>query len=451
MSRLSRIHGPEDLKRLSLDEVEDLAEEIRATLIQTCSQTGGHIGPNLGVVELTLAIHRVFDSPIDQVVFDTGHQTYVHKMLTGRAADLPMLRQQGGLSGYASRTESIHDLVENSHASTALSYADGLAKANTLLHCDRHVVAVIGDGALTGGMAWEALNNISVSSGSKLVVIVNDNGCSYTPTVGGLTTALTYLRTRPGYESFLESAKRGISGVPVIGPAAYATAHAFKIGIKDLLATQGLFADLGLKYLGPIDGHNLSDLEWVLERAKQFNGPVVVHAITRKGNGYEPAERNDVNRLHSPGPFDPLTGAEPVKPVSWTDTFADEMVALGARRPDVVAMTAAMLYSVGLNRFQEVFPDRVFDVGIAEQHAVTSAGGLHPVVAVYSAFLSRAYDQILFDAALHNCAVTFALDRSGVTGDDGATHNGMWDMSFLQSVPRLRIAAPAMVNGFGSY
>ncbi|HEY4267846.1 MAG TPA: 1-deoxy-D-xylulose-5-phosphate synthase [Galbitalea sp.] len=447
MTILSSMRGPEDLKDLGAAELEALAAEIRASLVQICSSSGGHIGPNLGVVELTLAIHRVFESPRDQIVFDTGHQTYVHKMVTGRSARLPSLRKQGGLSGYASRAESAHDLVENSHASTALSYADGLAKANTLLGRGRHVVAVIGDGALTGGMAWEALNNIAVSRDSKLVVIVNDNGRSYTPTVGGVTTALTRLRLRRGYDGLLESAGRHIASLPVIGRAAYSTAHSVKAGLRDLLVPQGLFSDLGLKYVGPVDGHDLQELEDVLRMAKQYDRPVVVHVVTCKGRGYAPAERNDVDQLHSPGPFDLATGREPAKPPSWTDTFAEELIAIGARRPDVVALTAAMLHSVGLDRFREAYPDRTFDVGIAEQHATTSAagmatGGLHPVVAVYSTFLSRAYDQVLFDVALHNCGVTFALDRSGVTGDDGATHNGMWDMAFLQTVPNLRIAAP---------
>ncbi len=451
MGYLESLTGPGDLRELGDSELDDLATEIRDLLVTTCSPRGGHLGPNLGVVELTIALHRVFDSPHDRVVFDTGHQAYVHKMLTGRAKAFDSLRQEGGLSGYPSQAESEHDIVENSHASTSLSWADGLAKAYALRGEDRHVVAVIGDGALTGGMAWEALNNIASKNGSaeqrRLVLVVNDNGRSYTPTVGGLADHLTSLRTDPRYEPVLEQIKRRLQGVPGVGPAVYDALHAVKKGMKDALAPQGLFEDLGLKYVGPVDGHDREAVEHALAQAKRFHGPVIVHVLTKKGFGYDAAERHEADQFHSPGPFDVETGLEAARGLIWTDIFADEMLTIGETHPEVVAITAAMLHPVGLNLFADRFPDRVFDVGIAEQHAATSAaglamGGLHPVVAVYATFLNRAFDQVLMDVALHRCGVTFVLDRAGVTGDDGASHNGMWDMSFLQVVPGLRLAAP---------
>jgi 1-deoxy-D-xylulose-5-phosphate synthase len=447
MGHLESITTPRDLRDLSDDQLDLLASEVRDLLVATCSRTGGHLGPNLGVVELTLAIHRVFDSPRDRVVFDTGHQSYVHKLLTGRRGEFDRLRQEGGLSGYPSQSESDHDIVENSHASTALSYADGLAKAYAIRGEDRHVVAVIGDGALTGGMAWEALNNIAIARDSKLVIVVNDNGRSYTPTIGGLANALTTLRTNPRYEQVLDLVKKRLTAVRGVGPAAYDVLHAMKKGMKDAIAPQGLFEDLGLKYVGPIDGHDRVAMEQTLAQAKRFGGPVIVHAITRKGFGYDAAERHEADQFHSPQPFDIETGEENPRGQIWTDVFADEIVRIGHRRQDVVAITAAMMHVVGLDDFEARFPERTFDVGIAEQHAATSAaglamGGLHPVVAVYSTFLNRAFDQVLMDVALHRCGVTFVLDRSGVTGDDGASHNGMWDMSVLQVVPGLRIAAP---------
>ncbi len=440
MSLLDRITSPRDLRDLSDDELTTLASEIRDLLIRTVATNTGHLGPNLGVVELTLAIHRVFDSPRDRVVFDTGHQAYVHKLVTGRVAEFGTLRREGGMSGYPSQAESEHDIVENSHASTALSYADGIAKAYAIRGEDRHVVAVIGDGALTGGMAWEALNNIAIARDSRLVIVVNDNGRSYTPTIGGLANALTGLRTNPRYEQVLDLVKKRVNAVPAVGPAAYDALHAVKKGLKDALAPQGLFEDLGLKYVGPVDGHDRAAMEQALQQAKKFGGPVIVHAITRKGFGYDPAERHEADQFHAPGPFDVQTGAEKPKGLIWTDHFAEHIVQIGARRPDVVAITAAMMHPVGLDKFQARFPERTFDVGIAEQHAATSAaglaiGGLHPVVAVYATFLNRAFDQVLMDVALHKCGVTFVLDRSGVTGDDGASHNGMWDMSVLQVVP----------------
>ncbi len=447
MGTLESITSPRDLRALDEAQMDALATEIRDVLIRTVATNSGHLGPNLGVVELTLAIHRVFDSPSDRIVFDTGHQSYVHKLVTGRAATFDTLRREGGVSGYPSQAESDHDVVENSHASTALSYADGLAKAYRIRGEDRHVVAVIGDGALTGGMAWEALNNIAIAKDSRLVIVVNDNGRSYTPTIGGLATALTALRTNPRYEHVLDLVKRRLNAVPGVGPAAYDALHAMKKGVKDALAPQGLFEDLGLKYVGPVDGHDRAAMEHVLAQAKRFNGPVIVHALTRKGFGYDPAERHEADQFHAPGPFDVQTGAEKPKGRIWTDHFADAMVDLGQRRSDVVGITAAMMHPVGLDKFQARFPERTFDVGIAEQHAATSAaglamGGLHPVFAVYATFLNRAFDQVLMDVALHKCGVTFVLDRSGVTGDDGASHNGMWDMSILQVVPGLRLAAP---------
>ncbi|MGE5131969.1 MAG: 1-deoxy-D-xylulose-5-phosphate synthase [Gemmatimonadota bacterium] len=442
MTLLETIASPRDLKQLPPDQLPVLAAEIRDVLIETVTRTSGHLGPNLGVVELTIALHRVFDSPKDRILFDTGHQAYVHKLLTGRHAEFGTLRQRGGLSGYPSRAESEHDIVENSHASTSLSYADGLAKAYTLRgERDRTVVAVIGDGALTGGMAWEALNNIAAAKDSRLVMVVNDNGWSYQPTIGGLANHLAAIRVSQRYENVLDYIKTTLSHTPVVGPPLYETLHGIKKGIKDVLQPQVMFEDLGLKYVGPIDGHDERLVEQALQRARDFGGPVMVHVITKKGFGYPEAEQDEVDCLHQvPGPSVPAPG-------SWSRVFGDTMVEIGARRPDVVAITAAMLQPTGLAPFAEAFPGRVYDVGIAEQHAVTSAaglamGGLHPVVALYATFLNRAFDQLLMDVALHRLPVTFALDRAGVTGPDGASHNGMWDGSILQLVPGLRIAAP---------
>ncbi|EDY45308.1 1-deoxy-D-xylulose-5-phosphate synthase [Streptomyces sp. SPB074] len=447
MPLLTRITGPRDLDRLSPEQLDQLAGEIRTFLVEAVSKTGGHLGPNLGVVELTIALHRVFESPRDRVLFDTGHQAYVHKLLTGRQ-DFSQLRSKGGLSGYPSRAESEHDVIENSHASTVLGWADGLAKANQVLGKDDHVVAVIGDGALTGGMAWEALNNIAAAKDRPLVIVVNDNERSYAPTIGGLAAHLATLRTTDGYERFLTRGKEMLERTPVVGRPLYETLHGAKKGLKDFIAPQGMFEDLGLKYVGPIDGHDREALESALTRAKRFGGPVIVHCITQKGRGYEHAEHDEADRFHGIGPIHPDTGL-PVKTAaaSWTSVFGDEMVRIGREREDLVAITAAMLQPVGLKKFAEAFPERVYDVGIAEQHAAVSAaglatGGLHPVFAVYATFLNRAFDQVLMDVALHKAGVTFVLDRAGVTGDDGASHNGMWDMSLLQIVPGLRISAP---------
>jgi 1-deoxy-D-xylulose-5-phosphate synthase len=445
---LGEIRDPSDLARLTRAELDDVAAQIRRFLIENVSRTGGHLGPNLGVVELTLAIHRVFTSPRDRIVFDTGHQAYVHKILTGRQ-DFSGLRRRGGISGYPCRAESEHDIVENSHASTALSWADGLAKAHQLRgHADRHVVAVVGDGALTGGMAWEALNNIAAGRDRNLVIVVNDNERSYAPTIGGLAEHLATLRTMPSYERVLDWGKSTLQRGGVPGRLAYDALHGVKKGIKDIVAPQGLFEDLGLKYVGPVDGHDLDAVEHALRRARSYGGPVIVHAITRKGQGYAPAENDEADRFHAIGVNDPETG-EPLlarKP-TWTGVFAEEILQVARERPEVVGITAAMLIPVGLHKFAAEFPARVFDVGIAEQHAVTSAagmaaGGLHPVVAVYSTFLNRAFDQVLMDVALHRAGVTFVLDRAGITGDDGASHHGMWDLSLLSVVPGIRIAAP---------
>ncbi|WP_432586166.1 1-deoxy-D-xylulose-5-phosphate synthase [Streptomyces sp. HD1123-B1] len=449
MPSLENIRGPHDLAALSGEDLAALAAEIREFLITAVARTGGHLGPNLGVVELSIALHRVFDSPVDRILWDTGHQSYVHKLLTGRQ-DFSKLRHKGGLSGYPSRAESEHDVIENSHASTVLGWADGLAKAHEVYgRSDRHVVAVIGDGALTGGMAWEALNNIAAARDRPLIIVVNDNERSYAPTIGGLADHLATLRTTDGYERVLAWGKDVLRRTPVVGEPLYGSLHGAKKGFKEAVAPQGMFEDLGLKYVGPIDGHDTEAVESALRRAKRFHGPVLVHCLTEKGRGYRPALEDEADRFHTVAAMDPLTCA-PLLPAggrSWTSVFGEEMVRIGAERPDVVALTAAMLDPVGLGGFAEMYPERVWDVGIAEQHAAVSAaglatGGLHPVVAVYATFLNRAFDQVLMDVALHRCGVTFVLDRAGVTGTDGPSHNGMWDMSVLQVVPGLRIAAP---------
>jgi 1-deoxy-D-xylulose-5-phosphate synthase len=444
---LDAVSSPEDLKRLDPRDLPALATEIRDFLVQAVSRTGGHLGPNLGVVELTIALHRVFDSPRDRILWDTGHQAYVHKMLTGRQAGFTTLRQPGGLSGYPSQAESEHDVIENSHASTALSYADGLAKAYALRGERRSVVAVVGDGALTGGMAWEALNTIA-SCHRPVVIVVNDNGRSYAPTIGGLQQHLATLRTTQGYEAVLDVVKRTLPSAPIVGPPLYDVLHRLKEALKDVISPQVLFEDLGLKYVGPIDGHDVNAVENALRKARDFGGPVIVHCITRKGFGYQPAEDDEADCLHGVSVIDPVTGRPlSVGARSWTNVFSDEIVRIGHERPDVVAITAAMLEPVGLGGFGKAFPERTFDVGIAEQHAVTSAaglalGGLHPIVCLYATFLNRAFDQVLMDVALHRLPVTIVLDRAGVTGEDGPSHNGMWDLSALQVVPNLAIAAP---------
>ncbi len=446
-SVLSRISGPDDLRALTHEERVVLCAEIRDLLVIQVSRTSGHLGPNLGVVELTLALHLVFDSPSEPILFDVGHQAYVHKILTGRADRMPTLRQTGGLSGYPSRTESGHDWIENSHASTALSYADGLAKSYDVRGERRPVVAVVGDGALTGGMCWEALNNIAASD-RPVVIVVNDNGRSYSPTIGGLANHLAGLRLKPGYERMLRTVKETLGRTPVVGPPIYDALHGMKRGVKDLVSPQGMFEDLGLKYLGPVDGHDIETVETALRLAKNFGAPVIVHVVTRKGYGYAPAENDEADQMHQTGGFDPATGRPTASPGrSWTGVFSAEMLRLGEQRDDVVAVTAAMCDPTGLGAFAKRFPTRFYDVGIAEQHAMTSAaglatGGMHPVVALYATFLNRAFDQLLLDVALHKLPVTVVLDRAGITGQDGPSHNGIWDLAMLGMVPGLRIAAP---------
>ncbi|CAB4330851.1 MAG: 1-deoxy-D-xylulose-5-phosphate synthase [Actinobacteria bacterium] len=446
---LSQINSPADLAALTHDQLIELSAEIRELLIEKVSKTGGHLGPNLGVVELTLAIHRVFESPKDVVLFDTGHQSYVHKILTGRARSFDNLRQRGGISGYPNRAESEHDVIENSHASTALSWGDGISRGFSLQRAnDRHVVVVVGDGALTGGMSWEALNNIAPEQKRNLIIVVNDNTRSYSPTIGGVATYLSTLRVTSGYEKFLDWGKEVLHKTPVIGTPIYETLHGVKKGIKDIVAPQGMFEDLGLKYMGPIDGHDIEAMEKALQQAKDYGAPILVHAITEKGKGHEPAVADEAEKFHAVGVIDAETG-EPLSKsgTSWTKIFAKELVEIGKTRQDIVAITAAMLGPTGLDQFQAAFPERTIDVGIAEQHAVTSAAGLaftglHPVVAVYSTFLNRAFDQLLLDVALHKAGVTFVLDRSGITGDDGPSHHGIWDLALTGIVPTMHVAAP---------
>ena len=449
MKYLPRIKSPSDVARLSTAELEELATEIRSFLIDKVSKSGGHLGPNLGIVELTIAIHRVFESPRDVVVFDTGHQSYVHKILTGRAPGFEKLRQRGGIAGYPNRRESEHDVIENSHASTALSWADGIARGFMIQgETERTVVAVVGDGALTGGMSWEALNNIAASKDLRLVIVINDNERSYSPTIGGVATYLSTLRATKGYEKFLDWGKGVLERTPVVGQPIYETLHGMKKGLKDIVAPQGMFEDLGLKYLGPVDGHDILALEKALTQAKKFAGPVLVHAITEKGRGHAPALQDEAEKFHAVGVVDPETG-EPLSKsgTTWTSVFSDAMVALGKNHREIVAVTAAMLGPTGLDKFQAEFPERTFDVGIAEQHATTSAAGmaftgLHPVVAVYSTFLNRAFDQLLLDVALHKAGVTFVLDRSGITGDDGPSHHGIWDLALTGIIPNAHVSAP---------
>jgi 1-deoxy-D-xylulose-5-phosphate synthase len=443
------IQSPDELRAMSPEELTALAADIREFLIEKVSRTGGHLGPNLGVVELTIAIHRVFQSPRDIVLFDTGHQSYVHKILTGRADQFDLLRQRDGISGYPNRRESEHDVIENSHASTALSWADGVSRGFSLTgQPDRHVVAVVGDGALTGGMSWEALNNLSPESDRNLVIVVNDNERSYSPTIGGLATYLTTLRASKEYERILSRGKRMLHNTPFVGKYIYGTLHGIKKGMKDMLAPQGMFEDLGFKYLGPIDGHDIEAMERTLQMAKEFGSPVIVHAITEKGRGYKPALDDMAEKFHAVGIVDPVTG-KPLKASapSWTNVFSEEITQIGRENPKVVAITAAMLGPTGLDKFAQSFPDRTIDVGIAEQHAVTSAAGLayagvHPVIAIYSTFLNRAFDQLLLDVALHNAGVTFVLDRAGITGDDGPSHHGIWDLALTGIVPHMHVGAP---------
>lgn len=453
MSLLESIKDPRDLDALSESELTSLCTEIRAFLVKSVAKTGGHLGPNLGVVEMTVAIHRVFDSPKDSIIFDTGHQSYVHKLLTGRQ-DFSTLRQREGLAGYPQRSESVHDIVESSHASSSLSWADGIAKAYKLTNQDdRYVIAVVGDGSLTGGMTWEALNNISDDNDRKLVIVVNDNGRSYAPTIGGLARYLNGIRTEKAYRRLYRASKSFFYRFGLIGRLTYSAARGAGKGLLGSFAPKGLFPNLDIKYIGPIDGHDLAAMEQALAQAKKYANPVIVHAITQKGKGYDPATLNEEDQFHAVGQIDPETGKslESGAGQSWTSVFSDEMVKVADRRADVVGITGAMLIPVGLDKFAAKYPSRVFDVGIAEQHAVTSAagmsfGGLHPVVAVYATFMNRAFDQVLMDVALHNAGVTFVLDRAGVTGPDGPSHHGMWDLAMLQIVPGIKLSSPRDAN-----
>jgi 1-deoxy-D-xylulose-5-phosphate synthase len=449
MGYLASINKPRDLDSLSKTELAELCEEIRGYLIDSVAKTGGHLGPNLGVVEITVALHRVFDSPADSIVFDTGHQSYVHKLLTGRK-DLSSLRQKGGVAGYPQRSESEHDIVESSHASSSLSWADGISRAfKATGQANRHVVALIGDGALTGGMSWEALNNITDDNDRKLVIVVNDNGRSYAPTIGGFARTLNTIRTEAWYRSGYKVSKRVFSAFGRPGKWLFSSIHAAVETVFTQNAPRGIFPNLGIQYIGPIDGHDLSAMEEALTRAKRLNAPVIVHAVTQKGRGYTPAVSDEADQFHAVGQIDPESGL-PIKKstgLTWTGVFADEMVQIAQENERVVGITGAMLIPVGLHKMAAKFPKRVFDVGIAEQHAVTSAagmafGGLHPVVAIYATFLNRAFDQLLMDVALHKAGVTLVLDRSGITGPDGASHHGVWDLSILQVVPGIAIAAP---------
>lgn len=450
MALLPGIHGPRDLDGLNPDQLRQLAAEVRSFLVENVARTGGHLGPNLGVVELTIALHKVFDSPSDPIIFDTGHQSYVHKMLTGRQ-DFSALRSRGGLAGYPQRSESEHDVVESSHASSSLSWADGVSRAFSRTgRRDRHVIAVVGDGALTGGMTWEALNNISDDNERNLVIVVNDNGRSYAPTIGGMARYLNRVRTNDAYRTL----HRGSDTLfRRLGPAARAVYRGVRGGTHGFLSrftnNEALYSNLDIKYLGPIDGHDFESLIETLELAKSYGAPVIVHAITDKGSGYAPAMSDEADQFHAVGKIDPITGEALGSGggLQWTDVFAEELVKVGAERQDIIAMTAAMLRPTGLQHFAERFPERVYDVGIAEQHAVASAaglsfGGLHPVVAIYATFMNRAFDQVMMDVALHKAGVTFVLDRAGVTGPDGPSHHGIWDLAMLQLVPGIRIAAP---------
>ncbi len=449
MSILNGISQPSDLRNLNDSEMAALAQEIREYLVNTITSTGGHLGPNLGVVELTLAIHRVFDSPNDRIIFDTGHQSYVHKLVTGRP-DLSNIRTKGGIAGYPQRAESEHDVVESSHASSSLSWADGISRAYKLTgQGDRAVVAVIGDGALTGGMAWEALNNITDDNDRKLIIVVNDNGRSYAPTIGGLARYLNEVRTEPMYRKMYRSSRRFFSRFGLPGRMLFSTVRGAGKGLLATFAPKSMFPNLDIKYIGPIDGHDLQAMEQALRQAEKFQAPVIVHAITQKGRGFTLAEEDTEDQFHAVGQIDPVTGKslETKTGPSWTSVFSEEIVSIADKNESIVGITGAMLIPVGLKKFADKYPDRVFDVGIAEQHAVTSSaglafGGLHPVVAIYATFMNRAFDQVLMDVALHNAGVTFVLDRAGVTGPDGASHHGMWDLALLQIVPGIEIAAP---------
>ncbi len=445
---LDRVTEPRDLRALTYAEMRALAQEIRQFLIGSVSKTGGHLGPNLGVVELTLVLHRVFDSPRDRLLWDTGHQAYVHKLLTRPRTGFARLRKLGGMSGYPSRSESEHDFVENSHASTGLSYAAGMAEARRGVPDAGDIVVVVGDGALTGGMAYEALNNIGHRK-TPVIIVLNDNGRSYAPTIGGLAQHLAQQLTvlNPRYRKTKKAVDRLLREMPAVGKMAHEATRRMKNSLKQLVAPRTFFEDLGLEYLGPIDGHNLEELESTLTHLRRIDVPVIVHVITRKGAGYPPAEADEVDRLHGVSAFDVAT-ARPLgsRKVTFTDVFGEALLAEAEREPRLVAITAAMGSSAGLSAFAQKYPQRFFDVGIAEQHAVTFAAGLamaglRPVVCIYSTFLQRALDQVMMDVCLHQLPVTFVLDRAGITGDDGPSHHGVFDLAFLRVMPNLTLAA----------
>lgn len=449
MGLLDSVHSPRDVKALSKKQLAQLADEIRQRLIDKVSVTGGHLGPNLGVVELTIALHRVFRSPEDAIVFDTSHQSYVHKMLTGRAGDFDSLRQKGGLSGYTSREESEHDWTESSHASAAISVIDGMSKAFTIQgHTDRNAVAIVGDGAMTGGMCWEALNNIAADKDRNAVIVVNDNGRSYAPTIGGIADNLGRIRAQHGYDELMAQGKKTLKSMGWVGNRAFDALHAMKEGVKSSVMPTELFPELGMKYIGPINGHDLDALVYAFNYAREYSGPIFVHVVTEKGHGFAPAVNEPKDQMHSTGAIDPVTGVPKGKSQpGWTAAFSEEVIAAAEQRDDIVAITAAMAGPTGLAPFAEKFPERFFDVGIAEQHALASAAGLalqgmHPVVAIYSTFLNRGFDQLVMDVALTGQPVTIVLDRAGVTGSDGASHNGVWDMAITSLVPGVRVAAP---------
>ncbi|HUG32089.1 MAG TPA: 1-deoxy-D-xylulose-5-phosphate synthase [Acidimicrobiia bacterium] len=443
---LESISQPSDLRSLSLEQLTELSEELRSFILEKVSKTGGHLSPNLGVIELTLALHRVFESPRDRIIWDVGHQAYVHKIITGRGGRFDALRHTGGLSGYPSREESEHDFVENSHASTSLSYALGHA----LSGYDGWTIAVIGDGAFTGGMAYEALNHISVARPERLMIILNDNGRSYAPTVGGLAALsnIAHYRIDPRYEKAKHAIGRMLRGIPLVGETADEMASRMKDAVKQILEPATVFDALDIKYTGAIDGHDIAAIEETLEHAKTYREPVVVHVITEKGNGYRPAIEDEEEKLHGVGAFDVATGKAHKSELKLTDVAGRALAEAAARRPDLIGVSAAMISSTGLKQMAQRFPDRVFDTGIAEQHTVTLAAGMamagkRPVVALYSAFLQRAFDQIVADVALHDLAVTFLIDRAGVTGPDGPSHHGVFDLSYLRMIPNVVIGAPA--------
>lgn len=451
MSLLDSIGSPADLKKLKLSELEKLAKEIRTEMINTVSVTGGHLAPNLGVVELTLALHIVFDSPKDKLVWDVGHQSYVHKLVTGRRDRFATLRQYKGLSGFPKRQENEHDMFDTGHSSTSISAAVGMAKARDLKGEKNRVVAIIGDGAMTGGMAFEALNHAG-HLGLDLTVVLNDNKMSIAKNVGAMASYLNRLRTDPKYSRGKEEIKRKLQRIPSIGGKMLKVMEKAKDGIKYALVPGAFFEEMGFTYVGPLDGHNLTELVQILQLVKSRRGPILVHVITTKGKGYKPAETNP-DKFHGIGPFNVATGEviKPAAPPSYTQVFGDTLAALGQEDPDLVAITAAMPDSTGLTKFAKQFPERFLDVGIAEQHAVTMAAalglqGLKPVVAVYSTFLQRAYDQILHDVCLQNAPITLAIDRAGVVGDDGPTHHGVFDLAYLRHIPNMVIMAPKDEN-----